>query len=155
MLWLAQHCLSVNIWRYKMSWHFVFIPLPYSAAAAAAAAAAATKSCSCQFVVGLFSIAVTKPVGTILSKLCCLTKMCWGYCVSMVVWSIVKVFLLLMTMLLIIDSFYCVYSFSSCSTRKVSIVNFCLSKHLFPSEEKLTDQRGSLAYVSPDILSGQ
>jgi len=35
------------------------------------------------------------------------------------------------------------------------IVNFCLSKHLYPSEERLTDQRGSLAYVSPDILSGE
>ena len=40
-------------------------------------------------------------------------------------------------------------------TRKITIVNFCLSKHLVPCEEKLTDQRGSLAYVSPDILSGE
>ena len=88
----------------------------------------------------LFTLAMTKMVTAL------------DYCVSMVVWYIVKVFLLLMTMLLIVDSFRIVFL---CSTRKVSIVNFCLSKHLFPSEEKLTDQRGSLAYVSPDILSGQ
>ena len=30
-----------------------------------------------------------------------------------------------------------------------------MSKHLVRDSEQLTDQRGSLAYVSPDILSGK
>lgn len=37
----------------------------------------------------------------------------------------------------------------------VTLTNFALSKHLVRSNDKLIDQRGSLAYVSPDVLSGK
>ncbi len=37
----------------------------------------------------------------------------------------------------------------------MTLTNFALSKHLVRSNDKLTDQRGSLAYVSPDVLSGK
>ena len=36
----------------------------------------------------------------------------------------------------------------------MKIINFGLSKHLIRKDELLTDQCGSLAYVSPEILSG-
>ena len=39
-------------------------------------------------------------------------------------------------------------------TLDVTIINFSLSKLLISHDELLRDQRGSLAYVSPDVLSG-
>lgn len=39
--------------------------------------------------------------------------------------------------------------------KNVILINFALSKHLVRDDELLTDQRGSLAYVSPDVLSGK
>ena len=40
-------------------------------------------------------------------------------------------------------------------TSEVILTNFVLSKHLVRDEDELADQRGSLAYVSPDVLSGE
>lgn len=40
-------------------------------------------------------------------------------------------------------------------TRKVTITNFCLGKHLLNENDLLKDQRGSPAYISPDVLSGK
>lgn len=40
-------------------------------------------------------------------------------------------------------------------TREVTLTNFVLSKHLVRDGDELMDQRGSLAYVSPDVLSGK
>jgi serine/threonine-protein kinase 40 len=40
-------------------------------------------------------------------------------------------------------------------TRRVTITNFCLGKHLVSECDLLRDQRGSPAYISPDVLSGQ
>lgn len=40
-------------------------------------------------------------------------------------------------------------------SNKITLTNFGLSKHLVRESEMLTDQRGSLAYVSPDVLSGK
>lgn len=40
-------------------------------------------------------------------------------------------------------------------TRKVIITNFCLGKHLVSESDLLKDQRGSPAYISPDVLSGK
>lgn len=40
-------------------------------------------------------------------------------------------------------------------TRKVTLINFCLGKHLLNENDLLTDQRGSPAYISPDVLSGK
>ena len=42
-----------------------------------------------------------------------------------------------------------------CRTKAVTLINFGLSKHLVRENLLLTDQRGSLAYVSPDVLSGE
>lgn len=39
--------------------------------------------------------------------------------------------------------------------RKVTITNFCLGKHLINENDLLKDQRGSPAYISPDVLSGK
>eukprot|EP00731_Ephydatia_muelleri_P032207 Em0023g714a len=39
-------------------------------------------------------------------------------------------------------------------SRELTITNFALSKHLVREDEPLSDQRGSLAYISPDVLSG-
>lgn len=39
--------------------------------------------------------------------------------------------------------------------KKVTIINFCLGKQLLREDEQLTDQRGSPAYISPDILTGK
>jgi len=36
----------------------------------------------------------------------------------------------------------------------VTITNFCLGKHLIGDRDLLRDQRGSPAYISPDVLSG-
>ena len=40
-------------------------------------------------------------------------------------------------------------------TQEVTIINFALGKHLVREDDLLTDQRGSLAYVSPDVISGE
>lgn len=40
-------------------------------------------------------------------------------------------------------------------SRKVTITNFCLGKHLLNENDLLKDQRGSPAYISPDVLSGK
>ncbi|XP_076054771.1 uncharacterized protein LOC143033337 [Oratosquilla oratoria] len=40
-------------------------------------------------------------------------------------------------------------------TREVTITNFCLGQHLVNENDKLRDQRGSPAYISPDVLSGK
>ena len=45
--------------------------------------------------------------------------------------------------------------FPLCRTREVTLINFALSKHLVRDDYPLTDQRGSLAYISPDVLSGK
>ena len=37
----------------------------------------------------------------------------------------------------------------------MTFINFALSKHLVRNDELLTDQCGSLAYVSPEVLSGE
>ena len=42
-----------------------------------------------------------------------------------------------------------------CRGRYVTLINFSLSKHLIREDELLTDQCGSLAYVSPEVLSGK
>ena len=41
------------------------------------------------------------------------------------------------------------------STRRVTLTNFCLGKHLISPNDPLKDQRGSPAYISPDVLSGE
>ena len=40
-------------------------------------------------------------------------------------------------------------------SNKVRITNFCLGKHLMSDNDLLKDQRGSPAYISPDVLSGK
>lgn len=40
-------------------------------------------------------------------------------------------------------------------SRKVTLTNFCLGKHLMNDNDLLKDQRGSPAYISPDVLSGK
>ncbi|XP_064488794.1 serine/threonine-protein kinase 40-like [Ornithodoros turicata] len=40
-------------------------------------------------------------------------------------------------------------------TRQVTLTNFCLGKHLLNENDLLKDQRGSPAYISPDVLSGK
>lgn len=39
-------------------------------------------------------------------------------------------------------------------TKRITITNFCLGKHLIRDNDLLKDQRGSPAYISPDVLSG-
>ena len=39
-------------------------------------------------------------------------------------------------------------------TRRVTLTNFCLGCHSNSDRVMLTDQRGSPAYISPDVLSG-
>lgn len=39
-------------------------------------------------------------------------------------------------------------------SRRITITNFCLGKHLVSENDPLLDQRGSPAYISPDVLSG-
>ncbi|EFX72691.1 hypothetical protein DAPPUDRAFT_58669, partial [Daphnia pulex] len=39
--------------------------------------------------------------------------------------------------------------------RRITLINFCLGKHLANEEDLLRDQRGSPAYISPDVLSGK
>lgn len=40
-------------------------------------------------------------------------------------------------------------------TKDVTLANFCLGKHLSSDVEMLKDQRGSPAYISPDVISGK
>lgn len=40
-------------------------------------------------------------------------------------------------------------------SRRITLINFCLGKHLTNEEDLLRDQRGSPAYISPDVLSGK
>ena len=40
-------------------------------------------------------------------------------------------------------------------SRCITITNFCLGKHLVCENDLLKDQRGSPAYISPDVLSGK
>ena len=40
-------------------------------------------------------------------------------------------------------------------SKKVTLTNFCLGKHLMNERDVLKDQRGSPAYISPDVLSGK
>ncbi|XP_032157781.1 serine/threonine-protein kinase 40 isoform X2 [Mustela erminea] len=40
-------------------------------------------------------------------------------------------------------------------THRITITNFCLGKHLVSEGDLLKDQRGSPAYISPDVLSGR
>ncbi|XP_057561487.1 serine/threonine-protein kinase 40 isoform X2 [Hippopotamus amphibius kiboko] len=40
-------------------------------------------------------------------------------------------------------------------THRITIANFCLGKHLVSQGDLLKDQRGSPAYISPDVLSGR
>lgn len=41
------------------------------------------------------------------------------------------------------------------ATREIIITNFCLGQHLPSEKDRLRDQRGSPAYISPDVLSGK
>ena len=41
------------------------------------------------------------------------------------------------------------------SNNAVTITNFCLGKHLINDDDLLKDQRGSPAYISPEVLSGK
>lgn len=52
---------------------------------------------------------------------------------------------------------FMIYVVFLCMTRsnRITLTNFGLSKHLVRDSEMLTDRRGSLAYVSPDVLSGK
>lgn len=45
---------------------------------------------------------------------------------------------------------FCLYR-----THRITITNFCLGKHLVSEDDLLKDQRGSPAYISPDVLSGE
>lgn len=50
----------------------------------------------------------------------------------------------------------CVWMFlHPCRTHRITITNFCLGKHLVSEDDLLKDQRGSPAYISPDVLSGE
>ena len=40
-------------------------------------------------------------------------------------------------------------------SKNVTLTNFCLGKHLMNERDMLKDQRGSPAYISPDVLSGK
>lgn len=40
-------------------------------------------------------------------------------------------------------------------SRRITITNFCLGKHLVSENDYLKDQRGSPAYISPDVLSAK
>jgi len=40
-------------------------------------------------------------------------------------------------------------------SQQVTLTNFCLGKHLMKEGDLLKDQRGSPAYISPDVLSGK
>ena len=57
--------------------------------------------------------------------------------------------------LILVESMITLILVSICRTGKVTLTNFGLSKHLVRGGDLLTDQRGSPAYVSPDVLSGE
>ena len=38
------------------------------------------------------------------------------------------------------------------TTRDITVTNFCLGQHLTHDTDRLRDQRGSPAYISPDVL---
>lgn len=40
-------------------------------------------------------------------------------------------------------------------SNKIKIINFCLGKYLLNENDLLYDQRGSPAYISPDVLCGK
>lgn len=40
-------------------------------------------------------------------------------------------------------------------TNRVIITNFCLGKHLLSDNDMMIDQRGSPAYISPEVLTGK
>jgi len=40
-------------------------------------------------------------------------------------------------------------------TGEVTLANFCLGKHLTSDNDLLKDQRGSPAYISPDVITGK
>ena len=40
-------------------------------------------------------------------------------------------------------------------TKRVILTNFCLGKQLISEDHTLKDQKGSPAYISPDVLSGK
>lgn len=40
-------------------------------------------------------------------------------------------------------------------SRRITLINFCLGKHLANENDLLGDQRGSPAYISPEVLSGK
>lgn len=40
-------------------------------------------------------------------------------------------------------------------SNKIKIINFCLGKYLMNENHLLNDQRGSPAYISPDVLCGK
>lgn len=46
-------------------------------------------------------------------------------------------------------------AFLNLPTALPSITNFCLGQHLPSEQDRLRDQRGSPAYISPDVLSGK
>ena len=52
------------------------------------------------------------------------------------------------------DTEVCSPSASLPRTHRITITNFCLGKHLVSEGDLLKDQRGSPAYISPDVLSG-
>ncbi len=39
-------------------------------------------------------------------------------------------------------------------SKRVTLTNFCLGRHVMGDSDTLSDQRGSPAYISPDVLSG-
>ena len=47
------------------------------------------------------------------------------------------------------------FSYILTRTKRITITNFCLGKHLIRENDLLKDQRGSPAYISPDVLSGK
>ena len=40
-------------------------------------------------------------------------------------------------------------------SKDIILTNFCLGKHLMGENDLLKDQRGSPAYISPEVLSGK
>ena len=55
---------------------------------------------------------------------------------------------------MVTNSFMKTFVLCSFRTKKITITNFCLGKHLIREDDLLRDQRGSPAYISPDVLSG-
>lgn len=55
---------------------------------------------------------------------------------------------------MIFMGYVCIFA-SAYRTHRITITNFCLGKHLVSEDDLLKDQRGSPAYISPDVLSGE